>query len=435
MSERWSIDVEWAQLETGSPEERAGFAALGIHAYDACLTFGYDSLLQSVRRAPYLSAYHFAEWLAWNWWRLRWEPHRQSSEWELSHAMASIGGGYVWPNIHIVSDGKNISLVCKPTPERASTPYRYISDSVSIIPATDFEGEIDLFIEAVLQRLQTCQVTGSNLHEIWQDIVQERQDPALSVQRKFEALLGEDPGEMDETQLQRFIANAEATGQTALEEIAANRISGKPVPDIAYLLELGHTRGTVTNPRDRITLHTPIPHDRDAPWRVGTHAAQLLRAQENIAPDVAITNDQLARMYGAPRNTFDPLEQPSDLSFDLSESDQRHRVVLRRAGRETGRRFALARLLGDTLTHATDDPVRPATHSDTYRQKVQRAFAAELLSPFEATDHMLDGDYSMENQQEVADHFQVSDRTVLTLLVNHKRLDRSKLDEADWVQA
>jgi len=434
MAARWSIDVEWAQLDAGAPEERAGFAALGIHAYEACLTFGYDSLLQSVRRAPYLSAYHFAEWLAWNWWRLRWEPHRQSADWELSHAMASIGGGYIWPNIHIVSDGKNVSLVSRPTSERTRTPYRYLNDSVSIIPATDFEGEIDLFIEAVLQRLQTFEATNSNLHDIWKDVVQERQDPTLSAQRKFEALLGEDPGEMDKGQLEGFIANAEATGQTALEEIAANRIPGKAVPDIPHLLELGHTRGTVTNPRDRITLHEPIPHDVDAPWRVGTRAAQLLRAQESIDPGVAITNDQLAHMYGAKRDIFDPLDQPADLSFDLSESDQRHRVVLRRAGRETGRRFALARLLGDTLTHTTNDPVRPATHSDTYRQKVQRAFAAELLSPFQAVDHILDGDYSTENQQEVADHFQVSDRTILTLLVNNRRLDRSKLEEADWVQ-
>ncbi|PMS22092.1 hypothetical protein C0Z18_06130 [Trinickia dabaoshanensis] len=435
MSERWSIGIEWAQLDTGAPEERAGFAALGIHSHDACLTFGYDSLLQSVRRAPYLSAYHLAEWLAWNWWRLRWEPHRQSADWELSHAMASIGGGYIWPNIHIVSDGINVSLISKPTSERIRTPYRYLSDSVSVISATDFEGEVDLFVEAVLQRLQSVHVTHTNLHDIWRGLAEERQDPALTKQRKFEALLGEDPGEMDDAQLQGFIANAEATGQAALEEIAANRIPGKAVPDIPHLLELGHARGVVTNPSDRITLHGHIPHDMDAPWRAGTRAAQLLRAQENIDPGVAITNDQLARMYGATRHIFDPLDQSPDLSFDLSESDKCHRVILRRAGRETARRFALARLLGDALTHTTNDAVRPATHSDTYRQKVQRAFAAELLSPFQAVDHMLDGDYSAENQQEVADHFQVSDRTILTLLVNQRRLDRGKLDEADWVQA
>lgn len=431
MSERWSINAEWAQLEDGSPEERACFAALGICTDDSCLTFGYDSLLQSVRRAPYLSAYHFAEWLAWNWWRLRWEPHRLSPEWELSHAMASIGGGYIWPDIRIVSDGRLVSLICKSTPERARTPYRYLSESSTSIAAADFEGEIDRFVESVLQRLQTCGVTSSNLHHIWAEVVSERQDSARSAQRKFEALLGEDPGELDEVQLEHFIANIAATGQEALEEIAANRIPGKAIPDIAYLLELGRTSGTIANPLDRISLYARVPHDLDAPWRVGTRAAQHLRAQESIAPDQPITNNQLAQMYGAPREVFAPMDRSTDLSFDLSESDQRHRVVLRRTGRETSRRFALARLLGDALTYTTSDLMRPATHSDTYRQKVQRAFAAELLSPFEAVDHMLDGDYSPENQQDIADHFQVSDRTILTLLVNHQRLERSALDIAD----
>jgi hypothetical protein len=431
MSERWSISAEWAQLDDGSPEERACFAALGICTDDSCLTFGYDSLLQSVRRAPFLSAYHLAEWLAWNWWRLRWEPHRLSAEWELSHAMASIGAGYIWPDIRIVSDGRFVSLTCKPTPERARTPYRYLAESSTSIAAADFEGEIDRFIDAVSQRLQMCGVTNSNLQQIWPEVVWERQDPMRSAQRKFEALLGEDPGELDEAQLQHFIENIAATGQEALEEIAANRIPGKAIPDIAYLLELGRTSGTIANPLDRISLLTPVQHELDAPWRVGTRAAKRLRAQESIAPDQPIANDRLAQMYGAPRDVFAPIDRPSDLSFDLSESDQRHRVVLRRTGRETSRRFALARLLGDALTHTTTDPMRPATHSDTYRQKVQRAFAAELLSPFEAVDHMLDGDYSPENQQDVADHFQVSDRTILTLLVNHQRLERSALEIAD----
>ncbi|MDR8398671.1 hypothetical protein NE850_20260 [Paraburkholderia sp. USG1] len=434
MSERWSINADWAELETGSPEERAGFAALGIYAYDACLTAGHDRLLQSIRHSPYLSAYHLAEWLAWNWWRLRWEPHKQSLDWELSHAMASIGGGYIWPNIRIVSDGKSVTLVCKPTAERANTPYRYISDSVSVLPATDFEVGIDLFIEAVLQRLQTRGVAGSNLHEIWRDVIEERQDPALSMHRKLEALLGEDPGEMDEGLLHQFAGNIVATGQTALEEIAANRIPGKAVPDIAHLLELGHARGTVTNPQDRITLHAPTPHDADAAWRVGIRAAQLLRSQENIDPDVAITNDRLVQMYGAPRDILNRSEQALDLSFTLSESDQRQRTVLRSRW-DTGRRFELARLLGDSLIHTTEDPMRPATRSDTYRQKMQRAFAAELLSPFQAVDDMLDGDYSMENQQDVAHHFHVSSLTIRTLLVNHNRIDRSELDEADWAHA
>ncbi len=60
---------------------------------------------------------------------------------------------------------------------------------------------------------------------------------------------------------------------------------------------------------------------------------------------------------------------------------------------------------------------------------MQRSFAAEFLSPFEAIDTMLEGDYSPENQLEVANPFKVSEMTIRTLLVNHHRLEREELDD------
>lgn len=426
----WSIKPDWALLESGSPEERAGFAALGIYTYGCCLTTGHDRLVQSVREAPYLSTYHLAEWLAWNWWRLRWEPYKTSIEWTLSHAMASIGSGYVWPDIDIVSDGERVTLASRPTPERARTPYRYINDSLSVIPAADFEAEVDLFIDAVLQRLQDCRVANSNLADIWQAVQRERQDPALARLRKLEALLGEDPSELDERILAKFVADGEVTGETAMNEIAANRLPGQAIPDIASLLEMGRIRGMPVNPQDQVSLRRSELTESDAAWKSGARAAQQLRAQEHFSPNTPIANSQLAQMYGAPCSvltTPSALPPKLDLSFSLSATNQKSRVLLRSQW-ESGRRFELARLLGDALLNRTNEPVRPATRTDTYRQKRQRAFAAELLSPFDAVESMLNGDYSMESQQDVAHHFQVSELTIRTLLVNHSRVDRSELE-------
>lgn len=432
MSNRWAIKADWALLESGSPEERAGFAAVKITAYGSCLTAGHDRLLQSVREAPFLSAYHLAEWLAWNWWRLRWEPRKSAAEWEMSHSMASIGNGYIWPAIHILSDGQNVTLVSKPTPERERTPYRYISDAVSFIPASDFESELDIFIETVLRRLEDCQVSKSNLADIWRAVLEERQDISLAQQRKLEALLGEDPGEVDEKALRHLLNEAALTGQAALEEIAANRASGQGVPNIATLIELARSEGVRTQPRDRIQLHsvaTVNPQETPA-WKVGAQAAQSLRKQIKLNPDDAISNRTLSEFYGAPVSLLSAPQAVSkiDLSLSLTESNEQSRVLLR-SKRETGRRFELARLLGDHVAYATSDPMIPVTSSSTYRQKVQRAFAAEFLSPFNAVDKMLGGDYSMESQQDVAHHFNVSELTVRTLLANHDRISRSELEE------
>jgi Zn-dependent peptidase ImmA (M78 family) len=64
----------------------------------------------------------------------------------------------------------------------------------------------------------------------------------------------------------------------------------------------------------------------------------------------------------------------------------------------------------------------------TYRQKLQRAFAAELLCPLSALEEKLGGDYLAEAREDAAHHFAVSERTVTAMLVNHRLLDRDYLD-------
>src|ERR1700733_13990233 len=140
MSAIWSINVDWEPLDQGAAEERAFFAAIGIQAYGIWLTEGLDALSNSVKKAPRLSAYHLAEWMAWNWWRLRWEPRStKASNWLSSHRMTTIGSGYIWPNITIFSDGERIALISKPTEERPQTPFRYIADVAAVLQAPEFE--------------------------------------------------------------------------------------------------------------------------------------------------------------------------------------------------------------------------------------------------------------------------------------------------------
>ena len=425
----WSITPEWAQLESGTPEERACFAQLGITAYGASLTVGHDRLLQTIRDAPYLSAYHLAEWLLWNWWRLRWEPQKNSHEWLLSHAMSSIGGGYIWPNIQIISDGPRITLFSQPTTERVSTPWRYLVDAVSVLSATDFENGVDDFIDTVMQRLHDAKCDDTNVQQIWQDLQEERQDPSLSRLRKFEALLGEDPDDLDEKMLNLFQANATLTGESALEEIAANRISGQRLPDVPAMIALAHKEGKSTNPLNRVSLQTPIPEEEVA-WRLGKSVAECLRQQEGVHSEQAISNNFLAELYGVRSGSLaedQGLLNKTDLSFSLTEHGQKGKVLFRSQW-EQGRRFELARLLGDALIFNSEDAMCVASRSNTYRQKVQRAFAAELLSPYTAVEAMLNGDYSSENQEDVACYFQVSELTILTQLVNHGKIDRAVLE-------
>ncbi len=85
----------------------------------------------------------------------------------------------------------------------------------------------------------------------------------------------------------------------------------------------------------------------------------------------------------------------------------------------TGRRFEAARLIGDRLLVTSGEPLQPATRAHTFRQKAQRAFAAEFLCPIESLHDEIGNDHSNDSIEEVAGVFEVSPVLVATQLRNH----------------
>jgi len=429
MPQSWKIDAAWEPLDIGQPEERACFAALGIFAHNICLTEGSDALANRLRQAPLLSGYHLAEWLAWNWWRLRWEPRSKAQDWAFAHRMTTIGHGYIWPNLTIFSDGERTALVAKPTDERPQTPFRYITDRAAVISASDFETEVDVFVEQIMERLRLSEVKESNLQTVWNGVLEERRSPELTRARKFEALLGSDPDETDSERLARMAADAEDLSIPAVEELAAEHGQSNTLLTGDELRRIAEERGFDSSPRDVVRLYagTRLPRGEDvAAWRRGAHAARALRSQQGMG-EQPISDKRLAEMAGVRRSILEDRNGAPGISFSLDDKPTEGRTVLRPKW-HAGRRFELARILGDRVLGPKDGKLFPATRAYTYRQKMQRSFAAEFLSPFAAVDEMLDGDYSTESQMDVAEHFQVSELTVRTMLVNHGRVEREDLD-------
>lgn len=429
MQDPWCINIEWEHLGAApSPEEAACFGALSIYANGHCLTEGNDALVNRLRKAPYLSGYHMAQWLAWNWWRLRWEPRSVAPDWGLSHRMASIGEGYVWPDITLVCDGERMASVARSTPERAGTPFRYITDLTPMVPATAFEVGVDSFLAQVLERLDAESLHDTDLHRLWHEVQAERADEATAFQRKLEALLGSDPDEPEPAILGQLLQQAQAWGAVAAEEIAAGLavIEGAAQAPGAAVLDISSTAGALgaaSAEQDRVRLvnaATTTLRGQLPAWRMGVELAQVLRAQEGLAADRPVADEVLAQWMGTRSAVVSPAsagEKPV-FAFVLDESDRIGRIALRSRW-HAGRRFELARLLSEQLAPRGPSRLRAATLSKTYQQKMQRAFAAELLCPYAAVREMLQGDHSEDARTEVAQHFQVSELTVRTQLVNN----------------
>lgn len=438
-----SVDLEIGfapeTLAEGSPEECAAFGLFKIQTRHGSLTEGWDHFLGGSRSGPLVSAYHAAEWLAWNWWRQRWEPRRSTAEWDLAHRMNSIGEGYVWPNVTIFSDGERTALLSAASENPDTKPFRYFGSVAAVAPSRTFETAVDEFVGQVLARLQTQGIPESNLSRLWADILAERGDPDVSRRRRIEAMLGREPDAIDDDQVERLIADAARLGEDAVGEVAADQGQSENQPNFAMSAEqfdaAAETLGFDASPRDAVRLNEmSLPRKTDVPaWKLGALAARALREQEKLGSN-KIQNARLAALAGTNRLALvRGAKSGAPMSFALNENEQNSKIVLRSKW-EGGRRFDLARLIGDNLLNR-EGKLHPATRAYTYRQKAQRSFAAELLSPFDAVEDMMAGDYSLEMQQDVADYFAVSPMTINTLLKNHGRIERDDPEQYAEVAA
>ena len=404
---------------------------LEVIAFGQFLTEGADLFVSRLRNGPLVSNYHCAEWLAWNWWRLRWEPRAPAPEWSMAHRMSSIGYGYAWPNITIISDGERVSLEAKPSSDEKSGSFRYITDCTSIVRAVEFEGAVDLYVNQVISQLRAEGIAQTNLDRIWTELAMERRDPALSRQRRLEAMLGSEPGEADEAKLISLTGDAAELGEAAALEIAADAAGAGHVRTARDFEDAASSVGFHSRPGDaaRLTADALLPPmGAVAAWKWGALAAAQLRKQAGLELQ-PLSNEKLASLAGmAVRPLHDRKSRDAGMSFALDKG-QASRVVFR-SKVATGRRFELARLIGDRASLPPGlDRLHPSTRANTYRQQLQRAFAAELLCPLPAIIEQLKGDFSPESISEAAQAYDISELAVQTTLVNNGFIARDSLDD------
>lgn len=420
-------------------EDEASLARLSMSVGAVDLVRAEDRESKTVRAYSVLPAYALAEWLAWHWWRLCWEPQRSAGawglqDWDRAHRMQSVGGGWLWPPVTLISDGQRMTVRAVPSRDHTGQPLSYLADEVCVIPLNSFEAAADDFVDRVLCQLDVHGLRESELETIWQELSAERADPELVRYRRTEALLGCDPDEATPEIIEAVLRDAETLGQGAMAEVAG--MAWERVMTAGSLSDWAHRYGFGGRVGDRAQLKSPVQQSRAVTpaWRLGAGSAQALREQERLGGG-PLSNAWLAALCGVDERAIDTSESPVGqgfpLAFDLAEDQSASRVVLRSRW-ETGRRFELARLLGDHLTDTEAERLHPATNTYTYRQKIQRAFAAELLAPTDSLATYLDSAASAEEAiEDAAGEFQVSPWVVTRLLVNGGHLGADFLNDAE----
>ena len=394
-------------------------------------------LTQTTRDGARLSAKELALWLAANWWRLRFEgplpenaEFELAHEWKMSHNLASIGNGYVWPNIEITTDGEVVELTSKATRSNHGETITYLETGTFSVPVKAFEKSIDDFIKVVLERLEECGVYQSELLEFWDEIARERKDAALASARRLEAMLGFDPYEAPKDEIETLLSWASKYGEDGLDEIAYlyRRRSHAEMQALLKSLESDATPEVSLAGIPSLNGHPPSS-GKLLPWEIGVEMAKQIRPKlvEGVEP---LNNDRLSDILesdivshvtagNAPRGNF---------AAAVQHNGSKHKVRFQ-SPHADNRRFELARVVGDVLISGHSEGMHVALHGYSNRQKVQRAFAAELLAPLDGLlqDLGTDGNPSEDAIFASAERYGVSDLVVRRKLNNHGYLDSRRV--------
>jgi hypothetical protein len=431
MTPSLSFDVEWSPSEHGPAEIRETSAFLQIGIGKNVATRAEDDWSQSVHNRVRLSVYPLAVWLASSWWRLRWEPAPYSGVasvgWRMAHELAAAGNGSLWPRLTFACDGEAVEATCEASNPLSGEPVRYLANFSATIGAPEFERSVDDFMRLVLARLDAVGADERVLHDLWNEVLAERKNQELATLRKFEAQLGYEPDDAPEELIEHLSAVSRDEGAEAAEEIAPVCAGDNPGQALQRIFEFAQSSGAdgrIEIPRSLSAALRGATSGSEEPWMRGRFLATEARRAWGLG-ESPVPDSKIAELLQVSTNTITgehsgAARLPMGLAIRRDGTD--NLSLLFRKRNRPGVRFEAARFIVGHLLASPRERWLPATDAKTARQKVQRAFAAEFLCPFDALEEFLEGDFSPEAIEEAGARFGVSDLAVKSHLANHGRI-------------
>lgn len=423
---KFEFGLEWLASEVKETEHRHTMAMLELCVGNTCLTRNEDIWSQSVRDRVHVSAYPLAMWLASSWWRLMWEPlpaqgRRPTLDWRMAHELGAANHGYVWPQIMFASDSDAIQIWAVPSNANRGQSVNYLNglNVHAAVPIKQFSKSVEGFISTVISRLEALGCGDTELSELWKLVKEELEDPVAVKYRRLEAEMGFDPDECPDYIMSQALELDRRMGTDTLSELApvyGKNEAGASISSISDIVEAPGLWGVPEIPRIRVSGHSAhIP-----PWQRAVKDAAALRASLGNKFGL-LDNSNLCGLLGIREIDVEQWEPSGRGGSAIAVPDDGKKLkFLPRKKHRVAKRFETARFVGDfILAGQSSKKWLASTDLGTYRQKYQRAFAAELLCPIEGLVSFLEGDFSETAVEDAAQYFDVSTSTVNALLANN----------------
>ena len=378
--------------------------------------------------------YPLAEWLASNWWTLKYEPENLSKRGQPGfhdrHSLRAGREGYSYPHVDLVSSGARTRIVSATDPmPRPNSNLVHVEQRTSWVRTDELFETLGRLIEQVLRRLASLGVPGTALEEEWAAI--RSADDAESSFCRAAARLGWDPYAIDDRQRDQVLGLAERLG--GLFEAAAPVLdSNDPEAGSHAIMEaLDEAKGNPLPLRCIGVLlikegSAPAPDTEMDPERAGSALAVRVRQALGAPAEPLRTWKTLASTLDEDPKRLEAVVRPCDR---LAEAPSIDGVVTRaedgspafgfaeRSARAL--RLSFCRALAEVV--AAPEPSALLTTALTDRQDWSHAFAAELLAPADwLAERISEPIAKPETVEELATDLDVAPRVVVDQLIRHR---------------
>lgn len=439
---------DWHPVDGVRAQElRATWARLEIWADGDCITLVEDRESSSSRRSVFLPLYPLAEWVAFNWRALLADTRPAGYLSKLRaygdrlfdvatkarferHSLRHAGDGFLWPNLLVLPQGDTVRLIWKADsttdPDR---PVRYLTTGDCTTSADHVKQCLGHLVESVITRLDELQISGTALQEEWEAI--QSADESEVAYCMAAARLGLDPyadaAEHEAEILRAAEVLEEDLLKDFLEAVEPSRITEnldwvtKTLQDIKQLSTgTGRIHKVRVDVR-RVAGEIEVASRCIRPWEIGWEQARIVRRVLSVSEESKFRLDDL--LASVERSS--PTQQLQAVGTGQTKSSD-PLVAVGRAQRSSTRRFTLARALWHVLWGESNSFLVTSAYTD--RQKIERAFAAELLAPASGIAAQLD-DFSSaaiddDRVEELASTYDVSSILIARQIQNQVLLSK-----------